>query len=215
MTVGELDIKTLEAVIKGAAALSWEEYLLLGVINFVCICFGLVIAAYFSERGKNYATHADFKMLLDQQKQMAEATESVKSELARNGWVAQQRWQFKQQYYTVMLNNLAAIVSNAGCCAQEIELKRNVERPEIYRSHVIKLANAVNSLSEIKGIIGVFISLEAEKATTDLQVAFANYDHYSPNPGEIWWGLKDEAERVCGVIKSEARRELGFEIDKQ
>src|SRR5262245_15083730 len=69
----------------------WSYYLLALAISVVACAVAAYIGAYFQERGKNYATAADFKTLLEQQRTATAAVEEIKSSISRVDW-ADREW---------------------------------------------------------------------------------------------------------------------------
>jgi hypothetical protein len=64
------------------------------------------LSKYLEEKGKNLANKEDFNSLLEQLKTTTSETEKIKQLLAREGWLAQQRWGKREEKYIKLLRCL-------------------------------------------------------------------------------------------------------------
>lgn len=88
----------------------WWSYL-------VMLAFGAAggfLGAYFKKKGENYATHEDFRQVLEQQKLSTEAVEDIKQVLLSRSWVKQRQWEARERHFSKILRELAALEVAAG-----------------------------------------------------------------------------------------------------
>lgn len=199
-------IVELKSMIENAFArgvpLAWEAYVLLFCIVLLAAIAGTFLGAYLKQRGKNFATRADFEELLKQTKALTVETENIKNDLARSSWLHQQSWSLKEKYYSGLLENLWRLRD-----AVSRQLDYYLEPGSEYRSAEIyenknfqKLCSiyreSIEALRLLTGPAGVVVGPETTGALEKLfnEVFFTN------NIGH--GNAKDDLESLYGVAES-------------
>lgn len=78
------------------------ELLLAALVSLIAAGAGAYFGAYLREKAKNLATREDIDKLVRQ-------TEEIKASISGNLWVEQNRWTFKRDLYTRLLENLGIV----------------------------------------------------------------------------------------------------------
>lgn len=151
-------------------AIPWWPYLIAFVLAFAGSYFG----AYSKRKGENLATKEDYAALLAQVRKTTETTETIKAEISKVSWVDQQRWQLKRELYLELLSALYS-EKEALFKLNDEESKRYPTEPKIVelRSQFIEKnrvqsLNAIERISKVRGVAGVLLSDESQKALDDL-----------------------------------------------
>ncbi|QDQ27708.1 hypothetical protein FNU76_15870 [Chitinimonas arctica] len=160
---------------------------------------------------ENAATHEDFKKLLDEQKELMRATEEIKADVSRNSWVEQQRWQLKERYYSIVLNNLGRFVGGARNIERRISAYgMNDEQAKHLGEPLKKMADAATAIGEITGVAGVFLTKESMQALAKLTDKFSKITDTSAFTAEAWKECETDALEIFKAVRLEAARELGI-----
>lgn len=91
--------------------LHWSAYALIVFTSLLAAAAGAWFGAYFTEKGKNYATTEDLDKILDQVRKTTEATEVIRAEVSGDLWERQNRWAFKKDVYLRLLAGLSDAAS--------------------------------------------------------------------------------------------------------
>jgi len=82
--------------------LDWYVYIIIACVSGLSGFF----VSYFKEKGKNFASKEDFKMLKEQLSENTALVEGIKVELSERTWITQQIWSKKQETYEAIFELL-------------------------------------------------------------------------------------------------------------
>ena len=92
----EIIERVVNDVINNSFVMSWKFYVLYALTNFVVAGGAAYLAAYFAERGKNFATKTDFDELKTQLAINIKITEKIKTNISHVDWVLKENKTLKR-----------------------------------------------------------------------------------------------------------------------
>lgn len=164
----------VEATLNEGRTFPWWAYFLAFALTFAGSYFG----AYAKRKAENLATKEDFDALLAQVKKTTEETEKIKTDIARISWVDQQRWTLKRELYMELLDSLYS--EKEAVFKLSDEEKRPVPneadilalRENFIRENQVQSLAAIKRISKVRGVAGVLLTEEAQKALDEIAVAW-------------------------------------------
>lgn len=108
MTPDEMEL-LIKKVLNEGVRLQTLEYVILLGISVLGGVVGSFLTAYAKKRAENFATKEDFDHLMQQVRRQTKETEEIKSEIAKESWIDQRRWDFKREVYSQLLAVLEEI----------------------------------------------------------------------------------------------------------
>ena len=202
-------IKTIvEAALKDGLTFPWWAYLLAFVLTFVGSYFG----AYTKRKAENLATKEDFDALLAQVKKTTEETEKIKTDISRVSWVDQQRWTLKRELYLELLDSLYS--EKEAVFKLSDEEKRPVPngqdllalRDNFIRENQAQSLAAIKRISKVRGVAGVLLTEEAQKALDEIALAW--YESMEGKPEEFYTKRLAAVDKAYAIILRAATKDL-------
>jgi hypothetical protein len=183
-----------------------------GVIVGGFVRFG---KSYFKEKGKNYATKEDFDGLLEQTRQLTQATKEIEHKMSADTWDRQKRWELKQSILfeasrrlIEMDDSLLSLSSTLTIANESENVAWEEKKAEAYK----RWANASTAMEDTRFLVAVVCTLELINAisgyamlATQVFVALGKKDLDAYKTG------RKEIVRKLFVAQTAVRKELGFE----
>lgn len=199
----------VEAALKEGVNFPWWTYLFAFSLAFAGSYFG----GYGKRKAENLATKEDFDALLAQVKKTTEETEKVKMDIARVGWVDQQRWVLKRELYMELLDSLYS--EKEAVFKLSDEEKRTVpSEPELLalrenyiRENQAQSLAAIKRISKVRGVAGVLLTEEAQKALDE--IARAWYESIEGSREEFYTRRLAAADKAYAIVLLAATKDLG------
>lgn len=202
-------IKALaEAISKNGLNFPWWAYILAFVLAFAGSYFG----AYAKRKAENLATKEDFEALLTQVIKTTEETEKIKTDISRVSWVDQQRWTLKRELYMELLDSLYA--EKEAMFKLSDEEKHSVPnepdilalREKFIREHQAQSLAAIKRISKVRGVAGVLLTDEAQKALDEIALAW--YQSIDGKPEEFYIKRLSAVDKAYAVVLQAATKDL-------
>lgn len=198
----------VEAALKEGLAFPGWAYLLAFAFTFAGSYFG----AYAKRKAENLATKEDFDALLAQVKKTTEETEKIKTDISRVSWVDQQRWTLKRELYTELLDSLYSEKEAVFKLSDEekrtvpIEQHLLVLRENFIRENQAQSLAAIKRISKVRGVAGVLLSEEAQKALDEIALAW--YESIEGKPEEFYATRLGAVDKAYAIILLAATQDL-------
>jgi hypothetical protein len=198
----------VEAAIKDGIAFPWWAYSAAFVIAFAGSYFG----AYAKRKAENLATKEDFGALLDQVKKTTKETEQIKTDISRVSWVDQQRWTLKRELYMELLDSLYS--EKEAVFKLSDEEKRTVPtepdlvamRDKFIRENQAQSLAAIKRISKVRGVAGVLLTEEAQKALDEIALAW--YQSIEGKPEEFYAKRLAAVDKAYAIVLTSATKDL-------
>lgn len=210
MEVSPDQIKCIvETALKDGMAFQWWAYLFAFVIAF----FGSYSGAYARRKAENLATKEDFDELLSQVKKTTEETEKIKTDISRVSWVDQQRWALKRELYMELLDSLYSEKEAAFKLSDEEKQQIPTEpailalRGKFIEENRAQSLAAIKRISKVRGIAGVLLTDEAQKALDDIALAW--FPSIEGKPEEFYAKRLEAADKAYFIVLQSATKDLG------
>jgi hypothetical protein len=92
----EIIERVVNDVINNSFVMSWKFYVLYALTTFVVACGAAYLAAYWAERGKNFATKTDFDELKKHLAINTKIAEEIKTNISHEDWVLKENKTLKR-----------------------------------------------------------------------------------------------------------------------
>ena len=189
-------------------AIPWWFY----AIAFIFAFAGSYFGAYAKKRAENRAMKDDFDNLLSQLKKTTKATEKIKEDISRVSWVDQQRWQLKRDLYMELLEALYS-EKEAIFKLYDEEKREPPTDPELISLRETFVSNnrdkslsAIERISKVRGVAGVLLTAESQKALDDLALSwYKSIDGESP---EFYSTRLKAADKAYSIVLNAATKDL-------
>lgn len=168
---------------------------------------------YANRKGKNLATREDYETLLEQLKITARETEGIKTELAQNSWLAQQKWQRCEAYFTDLLANLSRLkrsllarssyLIEAGAGYVKIH-----ERSPQFQLQAVAGADAFRSVERMAGTAAVYLSDGTVRAVEQLAREAWHVEYDPAREQESVERILELTDKAYAKVLAEARSAL-------
>lgn len=120
-------IEVIERVVGQKLEFSPLTYLLGAVVTFLASCFGGYFSSYFKKTGEISAISKSLSETNKQLSEQARAVEEVKSELSKEVWIEQQKWEFKRDLYLPIMKLLIEIVKKCELAETHLDQVRKID----------------------------------------------------------------------------------------
>lgn len=131
----------------------WASWLLV----FIVFAIGVFFRSYFSSRARTFATKQDLEEITHQLKHTSEVTEEIKANIGKGVWLHQQRWEFKKQLYTELLESLFELQSTLFDLIRLGDKKLN-EKEERHRGELeIRRAETKEIIRRVAGKASIIL----------------------------------------------------------
>ncbi|WP_153130494.1 hypothetical protein [Dechloromonas hortensis] len=209
MDMSPEQIKSIvETALKDGLAFPWWAYFVAFVIPFVGSYFG----SYAKRKAENLATKEDFDELLSQVKKTTEETEKIKTDISRVSWVDQQRWTLKRELYMELLDSLysekEAIFKLSDEEKQPVPTESDilVLREKFIEENRTQSLAAIKRISKARGVAGVLLTDEAQKALDEIALAW--YQSIEGKPEDFYARRLAAADKAYSVVLQSATIDL-------
>lgn len=198
----------VEATLREGLTFPWWAYLLAFSFTFAGSFFG----AYAKRKAENLATKEDFDALLSQIKKTTEETEKIKTDISRVSWVDQQRWTLKRELYMELLDSLysekEAMFKLSGEEKRPVPNEQGLLtlRENFLRENQAQSLVAIKRISKVRGVAGVLLTEEAQKALDEIALAW--YQSIEGKPEEFYAKRLAAVDRAYAIILLAATKDL-------
>lgn len=210
MDISPEQIKAIvETALNDGLAFPWWTYFLVFLIAFCGSYFG----SYAKRKAENLATKEDFDEMLSQVKKTTEETEKIKTDISRVSWVDQQRWALKRELYMELLDSLYS--EKEAIFKLSDEERRPVPtdsgilvlRENFIEENRAQSLAAIKRISKVRGVAGVLLNDEAQKALDEIALAW--YQSIEGKPEEFYATRLAAADNAYSIVLKSATKDLG------
>lgn len=148
-----------KAIVKEQFFLNWQFYVILLFFTIIGFSIGAFLDSYFKNRGKNYATKADFDELLKQLRTTTSVAEEIKSSISHSDWILKE-WKTLRR---LKLEELLSVI-------QEFNNEISREFRETLGGSGDTIYNSQNLTTKIRTIISLYFPELSDESINLLKI---------------------------------------------